>query len=442
MTTALQVTDECGAVHTLTKKLGSGGQGDVWLVQGARRIVKLLHAAADAEALRRQFAFVRRLDLAGLHVAKPIAVLKPPHVGYIAEFLSDMVPIQTLMDPPGREIAQWWTKTGGLRRRLRLLAHAGEMLSALHAKGVAYADLSPTNVFVSAPVHAQESWLIDLDNLRYDSVPSRAIYTPGYGAPEVVNQTHGCTTLSDAWSFAVLVWRTLTLHHPFIGDWVNDGEPELEEQAFAGQVPWVRHSTDDRNRCSTGLPAEHVLGSRLIQLAQQMFENGINDRKLRPGVSNWVERLHAAADQTVTCSDCRGSYFVTEKSCFWCDAPVPAVTPVRIVRWEPGKGILEEPKPIAQLPLTDSELVLTRRTTEGLAGLAGRAEHVVFVAKDRGFTVGTRPGSAAWVAAVERSEQKPHDVSARPRTVPRDGWMVFFDEPTQPQRVALIGRSK
>jgi len=231
-----QVVDEAGAVHTLAKKIGAGGQGEVWLAEGGRRIVKLLRPGADAEVLRRQFAFVRRLDLGGLHVAKPIAVLKKPHVGYVAEFLGDMVSIKTLLEAPSKDLVRWHIDTGSLRRRLRLLAHAGEALLGLHAKGVVYADVSHNNVFVSEPVGAVESWLIDLDNLSHESDPRRAIYTPGYGAPEVVAGTSGCTSLSDAWAFAVLAWHTLTLHHPFIGDLVNDGEPELEDEALEGLV--------------------------------------------------------------------------------------------------------------------------------------------------------------------------------------------------------------
>jgi hypothetical protein len=209
----------------------------VWLAEGGRSIVKLLRPGADAEVLRRQFAFVRRLDLGGLHVAKPIAVLKKPHVGYVAEFLGDMVSIKTLLEAPSKDLVRWHIDTGSLRRRLRLLAHAGEALLGLHAKGVVYADVSHNNVFVSEPVGAVESWLIDLDNLSHESDPRRAIYTPGYGAPEVVAGTSGCTSLSDAWAFAVLAWHTLTLHHPFIGDLVNDGEPELEDASLRGPPP-------------------------------------------------------------------------------------------------------------------------------------------------------------------------------------------------------------
>lgn len=441
MNTIQQVVDESGAVYTLSKKIGVGGQGEVWLAEGGRRIVKVLNLRSGAEALRRQFAFVRRLDLAGLHVARPIAVLKAPHVGYVAEFLGEMVSIKALMEAPGSELLRWHIDTGGLRRRLRLLAHAGEALLGLHARGVVYADVSHNNVFVSVPKHATEAWLIDLDNLSHESDPRRAIYTPCYGAPELVAGSAGCTSLSDAWAFAVLVWHTLALTHPFIGDLVNDGEPELEEAAFAGRLPWVGHSVDDRNRCSTGLPADLVLAGRLRDLARKTFEEGVADRKRRPSVSDWVDRLHAAADQTVACPGCAGTYFVTEATCPWCDEPCPSFAPVRIARWQPGKGLVEGAMRLGQLPLTSEGLVLPRRVTEGITGLAGRRPHVEITPVDRGVSVRACAGCTAWVAPIGKAEQERHDVSGRARIIPPNGWMVFFEEPDKPQRVAVIGRS-
>lgn len=435
-----QVIDESGAVHTLETRIGAGGQGEVWLTKGGRRIVKLLNPHSDVEALRRQFAFLRQLDLAGLHVAKPLAVLKRPHVGYVAEFLGDMVPIKSLMKAPQSGLVRWHIDTGSLRRRLRLLAHAGEALLGLHARGVVYADVSHSNVFVSEPVSAVEAWLIDLDNLTYESDPHRAIYTPGYGAPELVAGTDGCTSFSDAWAFAVLVWHTLTLTHPLIGDLVNNGEPDLEERAFAGHLPWVGHSTDDRNRCSTGFPPGLVLAGRLMEFARRTFEDGVTDRKRRTSVSDWVERLHAAADQTVMCSGCGGSYFVTESVCPWCREPRPPVAPVRIARWQPDKGLVEGAMRLGKLPLTGEGLVLTGRITEGLTGLAGRNACVEIVPVKQGVSVRAHSGCSAWVAPVGRALQERHEVSKRGRIIPSEGWMVFFEEPDKPQRVAVIER--
>ncbi|WNG39365.1 hypothetical protein F0U61_41150 [Archangium violaceum] len=441
MTPIQQVVDESGAVHTLAKKIGAGAQGEVWLAKGGRRIVKLLTPSADAEVLRRQIAFVRRLDLAGLHVAKPIAVLKKPYVGYVAEFLGDMLPIKALIEAPSKDLVRWHIDTGSLRRRLRLLAHAGEALLGLHARGVVYADVSHNNVFISQPINAVEAWLIDLDNLSHESDPRRAIYTPGYGAPEVVAGTSGCTSLSDAWAFAVLAWHTLTLTHPLIGDLVNDGEPELEEEAFAGRLPWVGHSTDERNRCSMGLPADVVLAGRLLELARRTFEEGVTDRKRRTSVSDWVERLHVAADQTVSCAGCGGTYFVTSSECPWCEEPRPPITPVRLTRWQPGKGLVEGATRLWQLPLTGEGMVLTRRVTAGQTGVAARAPHVELTPVQRGISVSAHAGCAAWVAPVGKAQDERHEVSGRGRIIPPNGWMVFFEEPDKPQRVAVIGRS-
>jgi eukaryotic-like serine/threonine-protein kinase len=436
-----QVIDESGAVHTLTRRIGKGGQGEVWLAEGGRRIVKLLHPRSDAEALRRQFAFVRRLDLGGLHVARPIAVLRPPYVGYVAEFLGDMVAIKDLIDAPPSGLLQWHIDSGGLRRRLRLLAHAGEALLGLHARGVVYADVSHNNVFVSEPVEALEAWLIDLDNLSHEADPRRAIYTPGYGAPEVVAGKSGCTSLSDAWAFAVLVWQTLTLTHPFVGDLVNDGEPELEEEAFAGKLPWVGHSEDDRNVCTTGLPPDLVLANRLIELARRTFEEGLGDAKQRPSVAEWVDRLHAAADQTVQCPECSGTYFVVEKLCPWCDEPRPSVSAVRIARWDPKKGVVRGAMRLGQLPLEETGLVLPRRVTEGRTGQSAREPHVEITRVPRGVSVRTKPGFQAWVAPAANALEEHHAVDERGRIIPRNGWLVLFEDPAQPQRVALIGRS-
>ncbi|MSQ84704.1 MAG: hypothetical protein EXR77_17840 [Myxococcales bacterium] len=436
-----QVVDEFGAVHALVKRLGVGGQGEVWLAAGGRRVVKLLNNGGNPESLRRQFAFVRRLDLHGIHVAKPIAVLKPPHVGYVADFLGEMVAIKSIMQAPSANLASWHIASGGLRRRLRLLAHAGEALVALHGRGVIYTDVSHNNVFISEPVGAAEAWLIDLDNLRYQSDPALNLYTPGYGAPEIVAGRAGCTSLSDAWAFAVLVWQALTLTHPFVGDLVTEGDPEVEELAFAGGLPWVRHQADTRNACTSGLPPELVLAPRLVELARRTFEDGLSDRAKRPGIAEWVERLHAAADQAILCPDCAATYFVTETACSWCDAARPELATLRITRWQPSHGRVEGSTRLGQFPVTRTPLKLPRRVTQGVPGVPGRELHVEFELVAKGVRVRTAPGCGAWAASVSRDSER-YPIDERGRVVPKDGWMVFFDNPDLPQRIAVIGRTQ
>jgi DNA-binding helix-hairpin-helix protein with protein kinase domain len=439
------VYDVNGASHELRDVIGEGGQGRVWRTTDGRRIVKCLFAAGAPETLRRRLAFVRGLDLAGLHVARPIALLRAPAVGYVAEFLADMVAARTLQAPPrSASLTGWYLATGGLRRRLRLLAHAGETLAALHALGLAYGDLSPANVFVSASVDHHEAWLIDLDNLRHDSVSSETVATPGYGAPELISGRRGATSLSDAWAFAVLVHQTLRLVHPFVGDLVAEGEPELEEDAFAARLPWIEHSTEDHNRATGGLPREVVFNDRLLELARRTFESPGHAPTGRPSVSAWVDRLHSAADQTLRCRECAGTYFAAAEACPWCDRPRDRFVRVIVRRWEPGRGVVgsDVQPPVARLMVGDREIVdLSARITEGRAGPRARASQGAIARRERGLFVQSAPG-VTWFTAPTKAPptEGARVLPERGATLPTegDGWRLHFGPLDEPHRVAIV----
>ena len=298
------VTSIHGNRYRIGRQLGRGGQGVVFAVEGERMAVKLLRDRSPRarERLRDQLAMVGRLPLEGLAVARPIEQLRPPHVGYVMELFTGMAPLGSLLRPPKgtKGIAEWYFEGGGLRRRLRLLARVAEVVAELHGRGLVYVDLSPHNVFVSERPNACEVRLIDTDNLRTATAAGRPLYTPGYGAPEVVRGTGVQNTLGDAHAFAVLAFETLALVHPLLGDAVRDGEPELEEQALAGRLPWIDAACDDRNRSSDGIPREIVLSRILREDVSRAFGPGLSDPDERPGLAQWGEHLHRAADRDLS----------------------------------------------------------------------------------------------------------------------------------------------
>ncbi len=285
------VQDVNGQRYWLGHLLGRGGQGEVYAVEGGRLAVKIIRfgkSPVRREQLRRQLDFVHRLSLDDLSIARPLAMLGEPNLGYVMELLTSMEPLRKLVYPPkeARSLMGWYIESGGLRRRLNLLARCAEVLSRLHGKGLVYGDLSPNNVFVSSGALGEEVYLIDTDNLCYQSAPDASrLYTRRYGAPEVVLGKSGVNSLTDAYSFAVLTFETLSLVHPFIGDLVDEGEPELEEQALTGLLPWIDHPDDERNRASHGIPREFVLSPRLKELSERAFIAGQNDPLERRGVA-------------------------------------------------------------------------------------------------------------------------------------------------------------
>ncbi|MDD9980580.1 MAG: serine/threonine protein kinase [Gammaproteobacteria bacterium] len=344
MSNARSVVDVNGVRYELAHLLGRGGQGAVYAVKGGRLAVKLLAGRGPSrrERIRNQLTMIRRLPLRDLALAKPLEMLRPPHTGYVMELLTGMVPIKSLLAPPRGQAptVEWYQHSGGIRRRLRVLARAAHVLAQLHGRGLAYSDPSPANIFVSDDDAFAEVRFIDADNLRYESAPgsSAGVYTPGYGAPELVRGESGITTLTDVHAFSVIAFQVLTLAHPFIGDLVNDGEPELEENALAGQLPWIDDPADRRNRASFGVPRDRVLSKRLREGFGRAFGEGRVSPAARPGAAEWADRFFAAADATIECSSCGGSFYFNHSRCTWCDADRPTFAVALFNLWDPGHG--------------------------------------------------------------------------------------------------------
>lgn len=335
-----EVQDEKGHVYELIKGYKEGGYGRVFVVKGGRLAVKVIKRGQDRETLRRQLEFVKRLPLDELPVTRPLEMLREHHVGYVMELLSDMKPIDKLIRPdnPDTTLLKWYVQTGGLQRRLRLLARCARVLSQLHGKALIYSDLSPNNVFVSDDPAYHETWLIDVDNLQYVSSPNpRYIHTPGYGAPEVVTGKSGVNSLSDAFSLAVLIFEVLAAVHPFKGGvLVEQGDPDLEAAAQRGEIPWVDAPDDETNRSSHGIPRQYVLWPRLQKLARRTFVDGLHDPRLRPKPSEWADHLEMAADATIKCPACASTFYRRNTACPWCQQPRPDYLQLNIHVCWPG----------------------------------------------------------------------------------------------------------
>lgn len=325
------VLDMQGHTYTLTKKLGQGGQGAVWRTTHPKILVKgcLSKDPGERERWVNQVTWLMRQDLTGLPLAKPVALLKPPRVGYIMELMDGLEPLSLLLESVAAQQAQGYLLTGGLSRRLRLLSRLATTLSQLHGRGMAFGDVSPDNIYISAEADHAELWLIDCDNISFTSQPCRTLYTPDYGAPELVRGEADFSTLTDIWSFAVIAYRLLTGNHPLKGDLVNDGDPEIEEAALRGEIPWIGDTNDAGNACSYGIPLTNVASRQLENLFGRCFGPGKTDPYNRPSMVEWLEAIQAAIEHMAFCQDC-GSSFLLKKdhTCTFCGAaldPAPIV---------------------------------------------------------------------------------------------------------------------
>ena len=349
------VVDERGDTFELGEKpLGKGGQGVVFRAKNISDVaVKFCStnksSSADArKKLRRRLEDVRILPLDGINLARPLELLRGDDVvGYTMRLLQDMVPIGDLIATDGtKHVVEFYLEHDGLKRRLRLLEKAASTLARLHATPLVYGDVSAQNVFVSESNEADELWLIDSDNLAYLHDSSRGIYTPMFGAPELIGGRSGVDTLTDVYSFAILAFWVLVQSHPFLGDAVESGGwdetgavTDNEELAMAGNLPFVDDPDDRSNRGLHGFSAqpELVLSPTLRKLFRAMFTEGRTNPLARPGAAQFARAFRSAANMTVRCPSCSSTYYVTAKSCPWCGAEKtrPDVIFVEARRWVP-----------------------------------------------------------------------------------------------------------
>jgi DNA-binding helix-hairpin-helix protein with protein kinase domain len=410
------VVDTNGTVYRLQEKLGEGGQGVVYAVEGGRLAIKLLfnNSQDERERLRRQIHQVRIFDLSDIPIACPKEVLRPPHVGYVMELLTGMKPIETVTSFPKREKTrtrtEWYLATGGLQHRLRLLARCADALSQLHGKGLVYGDISAANIFVSANVNAEQVSLIDADNLRYQSSPNMPCLKTGkYGAPELVMNRTGINTLTDAHAFAVLVFLTLCQTHPLMGDWVVEGDPDLEIAALEGRLPWIDHPADERNRSSHGFPRDIVLSPILQKLSGRAFGEGLTDPAKRPGMAEWADGLHRASDFTIKCPNCHGSYYANRQSCPWCNLQRPKFIFTHVKLWDPSRvhgQETERSQTMAAIALAEgSTYSITKRITVGKLDAQSDVSVIKLEFHNDQLRIQSLDGNAYLLTSVQDSRQ-------------------------------------
>ncbi|GAB2922216.1 protein kinase domain-containing protein [Rheinheimera gaetbuli] len=321
------VQDQYGAEYDCTELLGEGGQGKVWKTNHQNTLVKTFYKKdkVKQEQWFNHIQWVLRQDLDGLAIAAPKALITKPVPGYVMELMDGLHSLNSEMEQSFVALVEGkglygFLQTGGLKRRLQLLAQLADTLSRLHARGMAYGDLSPNNIFVSENVNDARVWLIDCDNICIsERASSMHLYSPGFGAPEVVRGESGVNSLTDAWSFAVIAYQVLTMQHPLIGVMVEDGEPELQERAYRGELPWVGDSSNDCNASSGGIPLEMVATKKLHTLFKRCFEQGKNCSWERPTITEWRSSIDEAISQLLDCHNpkCR-STFNRNSACPFC----------------------------------------------------------------------------------------------------------------------------
>ena len=383
MDTITNVVDSHKVSYEVINKIGEGSQGDTFLLKDKAHIAKIFKGDINSTELRSKISFLINLGLDKRYYAVPLQEIVAPRSGYISEFASGMLPLTTLKGPAkGENFSEWYVKTGGLLKRYGILIKLAMAIRTLHAKGLIYCDLSPNNVFISAEERKHNVFLIDMDNLRFKTSIVHNIFTPFYGAPEVVKNYAPNSPMADSYSFAVIAYELLTFNHPLIGDMVTEGEPEMEEKAVRGELPWVEDSNDDANSRSTGFPSNFFITAPIQKLFHRTFEEGLNDPMERPSMGEWVDALNEGLNELLSCKNCNTHYpYRNNHHCPFCEQAPAIPFSIKIMRWENNEYYDASTNQVYERfelqPIIQDELFIDEKTTKYI-----KAFHLLWASDD------------------------------------------------------------
>lgn len=286
----------------LREPLGSGGYGEVWLVEhaktGERHVFKFARDAAGLTALKREITLFRVLQATYGPRADFVRL-----IDWNLEELPYFIEAEHVAEG---SLLQWAERHGGLAavplaQRLELAAQLAETLAAAHAAGVLHKDLKPSNVLVGGNASAPRIKLgdfgsgrmFDLARLEHLEITRLGFSgaageendggTPLYLAPELLAGQQP-TVQSDIYALGAILYQML------VGDWRRPLAPGWEQTLDDELL------REDVAAAAAGNPAQRLaeageLARRLRGLEQRRQRRGVEQRALAEAA-----RLRAALD--------------------------------------------------------------------------------------------------------------------------------------------------
>ena len=256
MSARRKVRDTHGRRYTLGKVLGSGGQAEVFTVEGKKELAAKIYRSAPGPIERAKLEWMLAhppgpAGMPGVLIAWPQELLLDDHgrlIGILLPRVEHGVPLITAFNPRLR--AQKLPHYG--RAHLLLVAQRlATLVETMHRSGYVIGDLNESNVLISS---AGDVVLIDTDSFQVRALRDGKVITyrspvgkPDYTAPEIQGVSFHTVDRSfehDRFALAVLIFQLLMDgRHPYAGRWLgSDDAPTIEKSIRQGLFPYSRPS--------------------------------------------------------------------------------------------------------------------------------------------------------------------------------------------------------
>lgn len=305
----------------LLKRIGKGGEGDVFLTGGdVKHAVKVYKEEKRKEREQKVKAMVREgLSTHNNLVAYPAAVVTTrsgAFTGFVMRLVDGFRPIHELYGPKSRKIHY---PTADYRFLLRVAVNVARAVGEVHSSTCIIGDLNHSGILVSSEATVA---LIDADSFQFQSDGRTypcLVGVPEFTPPELQGVSlQGVLRTKDHDNFglAITIFQLLFMgRHPYGGQQATGGDLTLDKLIARDQFAYSRKRSVDVS--PPGIVA--TLNDFPSDIADA-FERAFGlDPSQRPSAIEWIALLKAMEGRLSRCAvDGIHYYPSAAKRCPWC----------------------------------------------------------------------------------------------------------------------------
>ncbi len=318
------VVDGSGRMLRLGRKLGQGGEGAVFELEGEPTLAAKIHhqplTPLRAEKIR-VMAGMRTEKIDGL-AAWPTNLLSLPSgipIGLIMPKVVGHKDIHHLYSPKSRRAefpgADW-------RFLIRVAANLSRAVATIHEAGGVIADINHSGVLVGQDARVR---LIDCDSFQIVDAGKTYLCdvgVPTFTPPELQGLLFADiarTPNHDNFGLAVLVFLTLFMgRHPFAGRYIGLGDMPIERAIGEGRFAYGADATSFQMERPPGAPPISIVSPAIAGLFERAFARESRERG-RPTAREWASTLDAIEGQLRQCAFSPSHWhFSGLPACPWC----------------------------------------------------------------------------------------------------------------------------
>ena len=337
------VTASKGPVR-LGQRLGKGGEGEVYEVEGQPALVAKLYLKDIPPERAEKLRIMPQLltpRLAAL-TAWPHDVLKSS-AGKVIGFLMPKIRAHDVHKVYGPKSRQQIFPEADWRLLVRTALNTARAFAVVHDAGFLVADVNHGGVMVSPEATVR---LIDCDSFQITAGSKTFLCEVGveeFTPPELQGGSfRGVTRTAnhDNFGLAVLIFQLLMLgRHPFAGRHRGKGDLSIGEAIAECKYAYSRDKARTLMEPPPFTAPVLVAGQEIAELWEQAFSPSGKHHKGRPTAEQWVFALQKLEGNFAKCKNHGGHYFARGVTCPWC--------PIQM-----GTGSPPFPLPAGQAPRT------------------------------------------------------------------------------------------